>query len=124
LSRRRAGIVSLIALAGAASPAIAQVRSLRPDSAEAILERHRETTAIDADGCLKARKADEIVVCGQRATDLRYRLKEQYYEAGDPRGESVAAERDRIMREEPLKCGVGAILKGCGMVGVHVRQGF
>ncbi len=45
-----------------------------PSNTEQLLDTARRLTAVDADGCLKYRSSDEIVVCGQSEIDREMRL--------------------------------------------------
>ncbi len=63
--------------------------------------------------------SSEIIVCGRRAAD-KWRVPLIVYEAGDPRAETVSGERNRLASAPTLKCGIGAILAGCGKAGVSM----
>ena len=69
--------------------------------------------------CSAPRASNEIIVCGRRKAD-RWRVPFVGYETGDPRAESVKANRERISADNPAKCGNAAILSGCGFVGVNI----
>jgi hypothetical protein len=45
-----------------------------PDNTDQLLATAQRLTAVDADGCLKYRRTDEIVVCGQPEIDREMRL--------------------------------------------------
>lgn len=111
---RIAGALTAIFFAIAALP-------VNPAHADA-LENYRAFTTVEPH-CGKPANGDEIVVCGNRRAD-QWRVPFVGYAAGDPRGEGVSHERNRLASEPPLHCGIGAILKNCGMVGVSVGAKF
>lgn len=80
--------------------------------------KYREATAV-AVRCSRPADSREIVVCGRRNAD-RWRAPLIGYEVGDPRGESVSGERNRLASEPPTPCGNSIFLSGCGMVGVSM----
>ena len=118
--------MSRIAGAGIASAAaVMTMLAPLPAAAESpgrMLAVYRDRTSIEPH-CARATRSDEIVVCGNRRAD-RWRVPFVGYDAGDPRGESVTGERNRLASEPPVRCGEGAILKNCGSVGVTARMGF
>jgi hypothetical protein len=71
--------------------------------------------------CSAPRAGSEIIVCGRRRAD-RWRVPFVGYDAGDPRGESVSGERNRIASEPRPPCGTTAFFStsNCGMVGISV----
>ena len=83
------------------------------------LQRYEAMTQVVVHGCGRPNSEREIVVCGRRAAD-KWRVPMIQYDAGDPRAETVSGERNRLASAPKLKCGVGAILAGCGMAGVSV----
>ena len=83
------------------------------------LATYRTFTSVEPH-CGKPASGDEIVVCGNRRAD-QWRVPFVGYERGDPNGEGVASERNRLASEPPLHCGIGAVLKNCGMVGVGAK---
>lgn len=83
------------------------------------MARYQEMTQVAVHACARPSGAHEIVVCGKRAAD-QWRVPLIEYDAGDPHAETVSDERNRIASAPHLKCGIGAILAGCGMVGVSV----
>ncbi|MDB5699975.1 MAG: hypothetical protein JWL66_174 [Sphingomonadales bacterium] len=86
------------------------------------LATYRAFTTVEPH-CAKPANGNEIVVCGNRRAD-RWRVPFVGYDAGDPNGEGVSHERNRLASEPPLHCGIGAVLKNCGMVGVSVGAKF
>nr|MBA3897025.1 hypothetical protein [Sphingomonadaceae bacterium] len=80
------------------------------------LDRYRQVTRVEP-RCNRNPSGSEITVCGNRRAD-RWRVPFIGYGAGDPRGEGVSAERNRLASAPPVKCGEGAFLGNCGMVGV------
>jgi hypothetical protein len=76
-------------------------------------------TQVAVRGCSRPADTREITVCGRRAAD-RWRVPLIQYDAGDPRAETVSGQRNRLASAPSLKCGVGAILAGCGKVGVSM----
>jgi len=104
----------LIGLASVSAPALAEPA--------AIMDKYYEATAV-AVRCVRPADSREIVVCGRRAAD-RWRVPFVGYTIGDPRGESVSGERNRLASEPKQKCGNTAFFgqAGCGgMVGVSTR---
>jgi hypothetical protein len=70
--------------------------------------------------CAAPTRDTDIIVCGARRAD-RWRVPFIGYDAGDPRAESVSAERNRLAAAPRVPCGQGAIIANCGsMVGVSV----
>lgn len=79
------------------------------------------TLTVPERGCRAAAQAD-VTVCGRRAAD-RFRVPFVGYEAGDPRGETVAHERERLLaRTNPCQ-EHRAIMVDCGFVGAHFTTG-
>ena len=83
------------------------------------MTRYEALTQVVVHRCIQPTGSNEILVCGRRAAD-KWRVPLIEYDAGDPRAEGVSGERNRLASAPKLKCGVGAILAGCGMVGVSV----
>jgi hypothetical protein len=69
--------------------------------------------------------AQEIVVCGRREADKHRLPLITPPDAGDPHGETVAGERQRLQHITTPCQDRGPLLVGCGMVGVtaHVTLG-
>ena len=99
-------VASLAPFAGVAQPSPA-------------IARYEALTSVVVNNCRTPRNDREIVVCGRRQGD-RYRVPFVGYEPGDPRGESVTGERNRLASAPAPKCGLGAVLANCGSVGVNV----
>lgn len=81
------------------------------------MTQYQTMTQVVVHRCTRPIGSTEILVCGRRAAD-KWRVPLIEYDAGDPRAETVSGERNRLASAPKLKCGVGAILGGCGMVGV------
>lgn len=101
----------------AAPPAFAEV------PAEAALSTYAEKTRVTVQ-CSRP-VGDTIVVCGRRAAD-KWRVPFLGLSPGDPRGESVSGERNRLASEPRPTCGVTAFFytADCGMVGITVGTSF
>lgn len=85
-------------------------------------EAYRAVTSVEPH-CAKPSAPGEIIVCGNRRAD-QWRVPFVGYEAGDPAGEGISHERNRLASEPPIPCGISAVLKNCGMVGVSVGANF
>ena len=81
------------------------------------LETYQQRTTVEP-RCRQA-AGDEIVVCGRREAD-RYRVPLIERDPGDPRGETLMGERERIQNKTTPCQQRGPYLVGCGMVGVTV----
>lgn len=92
-----------------------------PPDASAILATHREATRVST-RCTTPTDSSEITVCARRDAD-RYRVPLVEVTPGDPRHESVAAERTRYLARTTPCQDRGAFLIGCGMVGVTMTTG-
>lgn len=113
MSRKRA-----IALLLGAIPANASADT------DALLARYLKVTRVTVQNCIAPRDDRAILVCARRQTD-RYRVPFIGYDAGDPRGESVSGERNRLASTPRLPCGQTAIIANCGTgVGVSVGTSF
>jgi hypothetical protein len=106
-------LIAVLAIA-VATPAATQT----PDT----FKIYQQLTSVEP-RCARPTSDREILVCGNRRAD-RWRVPYVGYEVGDPRAETVSAERNRLASEPKLPCGVGAFLAGCGMVGVSVGTNF
>lgn len=94
-----------------------------PVHADIAIDRYRAVTSVEPH-CGKPSDSREILVCGARRAD-RWRVPFIGYDAGDPRGESVSAERNRLAAAPRVPCGRGAIIADCGGgVGVKATVGF
>jgi hypothetical protein len=82
-----------------------------------VLETYYSRTSVEP-RCKQA-AGDEIIVCGRREAD-RYRVPLIERDAGDPRGETLMGERERIQNRTTPCQQRGPYLVGCGMVGVTV----
>jgi hypothetical protein len=85
------------------------------------MQRYEAMTQVAVHGCARPSGPNEITVCGRRAAD-KWRVPLVEYDAGDPRAETVSAERNRLASAPRMKCGVGAILANCGKVGVGMSS--
>ena len=79
MSRRLIPLISIVSLLATPGSAIAELSSDPPSadipvSAEEMIINANKLVAVDADGCLKNDRADEIVVCGAFDANRRYRL--------------------------------------------------
>ncbi len=83
-----------------------------------LVDTARRVTAAEP-GCRRDINATDITVCGMRNAD-RFRVPFVGYEPGDPRGEGVPAERQRLLARTDNCQERRAILVGCGFVGVHM----
>ena len=110
MSRMAAALLALIA-----STTAQATQSLTAVDA---MSRYQEMTRGNPD-CRHTQAGDEIVVCGRRDAD-RYRVPLVTPEAGDPRIETVSAERERYQHQTTPCQDHGAFLVGCGMVGLSV----
>ncbi|MBI0473915.1 hypothetical protein D9601_00870 [Sphingomonas sp. MA1305] len=71
--------------------------------------------------CTYDRDRTDITVCGRRNAD-RFRVPILVHEPGDPRHETVPAERERLLaRSNPVK-DLSPFLVGGGMTGVTVSS--
>ncbi len=104
---------------GVACLAVAQSAPAQTTSPLAIYER---LTTVSPQ-CHAPTNNTEILVCGRRAAD-RWRVPFVGYDAGDPRAETVMAERERLAANPQAPCGTAAILKNCGAVGVSLSTRF
>ncbi len=103
-----AGLLVLPSVASADADAIARGRAL---------------TTVEP-RCGAPGDAREILVCANRRAD-RWRVPFVGYDTGDPRGEGVPAERERLAAAPRVPCGKGAIIANCGGgVGVAARATF
>jgi hypothetical protein len=67
---------------------------------------------------------EQIVVCGRRAAD-KWRVPFLGYAPGDPAGDNVSTERNRLVKAPKMPCGQGAIIANCGPgVGVSTTMAF
>ena len=115
---RRWSLFNLAVMFASTSTALAGTPVLDTGTLAA-LDRHKKLTSVEP-RCRQA-SGDEIVVCGRRDAD-RYRVPLIERDAGDPRGESVTAQRERLQHKTTLCEQRGAYLIGCGMVGVTVSS--
>lgn len=82
----------------------------------ALIDRLRAATRVEI-ACDRAHDRDEILVCGRREADKRYRVS---FVDTDPR-DAVPAERSRLLAPKLSTCGrVGAFFSECGFVGVSM----
>ena len=110
--------MSILALLGLAAAA--------PEATSAIVVRRYEQLTQVSVRCARPVDPAAIIVCGRRAAD-RWRVPLLGYDAGDPRGESVSGERNRLASEPRQDCGNTAFFGQArcgGMVGVSVAMSF
>jgi hypothetical protein len=113
------GILAFAAIPLIAPPIAAKAQAL---TAEQALANYKKQTTIVQPRCAANRSSDEIIVCAEN--QKKYRLPPQEPEPGNPKGEHVSAERERLLREPPVKCGLGAILTGSVSVGISHTSKF
>lgn len=71
--------------------------------------------------CRRDRTSTDVTVCGRRNAD-RFRVPFVVHEPGDPRHETVPAERERLLaRSNPVK-DLSPFLVGGGMTGMKWRS--
>lgn len=92
-----------------------------PETA-AILDAYRARTRGEVP-CDTPAPGEEIIVCGARKAD-RYRVPFIGYDAGDPRAETVAEERERLQYRTTPCQDRGPFLIGCGSIGVKAHSSF
>jgi hypothetical protein len=86
-----------------------------------LLARASALTAAEG-ACAHNRESTDITVCGRRDAD-RFRVPFIVHDAGDPRYESVGAERERLLhRTNPVE-DLSPFLVGGGMAGVTASSG-
>ena len=115
---RRWSVFNLVVMLASSTAVFADTGTFDVRTSRA-LENHQRLTSVEPH-CRQA-VGDEIVVCGRRDAD-RYRVPLIERDAGDPRGESVTAQRERLQHKTTLCEQRGAYLIGCGMVGVTVSS--
>jgi hypothetical protein len=106
--------MSRIVIAATALGLAIPVSAATPDT----LEAYQKLTSVEP-RCVRPSSDREILVCGARRAD-RWRVPFVGYEVGDPRGETVSGERNRVSAAPKVPCGQGAIIADCGG-GVGVR---
>lgn len=101
------------------APSLAQAPTIKTADA---METYLTRVSVNPN-CRQGVPRDAIVVCGKRQAD-RYRVPLVIREAGDPRGEGVYGERERLQYITTPCQQQGAFLIGCGSVGVSVSTNF
>ncbi|GAA0677114.1 hypothetical protein FHT00_002536 [Sphingomonas insulae] len=76
---------------------------------------------IAGERCTINPNATDITVCGRRQAD-RFRVPFIVHDAGDPRHEAVAVERDRLLHRTNPVSDLSPFLVGGGMAGVTVSS--
>lgn len=90
-------------------------------SQDPMMARAREMTAAEQ-RCVPNTSTTDITICGLRRAD-RFRLPFVVHDAGDPRHESVQAERVRLLnRTNPVQ-DMGPFQVESGMTGMSVGTG-
>ncbi len=69
--------------------------------------------------CNHARTTTDVTVCGKRSAD-RFRVPFVVHDAGDPKYESVSAERERLLHRTNPTSDLTPFLVGGGMTGVKM----
>lgn len=87
-----------------------------PDVDQA-MARYRDQTRAAAD--CRDRTGDDILVCSRRDAD-RWRVPLVQIDPADPKNQSVATERDRLLARTDNCQEKSTFLVGCGMAGVSV----
>jgi hypothetical protein len=87
---------------------------------QAMMAKARALTAPER-GCGSVRETG-VTVCGRRAAD-RFRVPFTGYEPGDPRAQTVAGERQRLLNRTNACQDRRAIMVDCGFVGAHFTAG-
>jgi hypothetical protein len=87
-----------------------------PDLDDALV-RYRERTKVSIE--CRAERPDDIVICSRRDAD-RYRVPFNTIDPNDPKNQTVAAERDRLLARTSNCQEKSTFLVGCGKVGVGV----
>ncbi len=88
----------------------------------ALLVGYRTLTRADVE-CSNPNPGEDIMVCGARKAD-RFRVPFVNYDIGDPRAESIEAERERLQYRTTPCQDRGPFLIGCGSVGVRAHARF
>ena len=102
-----------VVVAGCAVPAHADV-----------IDHYQQLTQVTVHGCAKPASSHEILVCGNRRAD-HWRVPFLDYDAGDPRGETVSMERNRLASQPQLRCGLTLFTNNCkGKVGIGYSSNF
>ena len=86
-----------------------------PQSAD-LMETARQVTSADH-RCVYDSRSTDITVCGLRHADL-YRVPFIIHDAGDPRYETVAEERTRLLHRTTPVADLGPFQVESGMAGV------
>lgn len=89
------------------------------DDAQELIGRSRDVIA--GERCIADPNTTDITVCGRRRAD-RFRVPLIVHDAGDPRYEAVAVERDRLLhRTNPVE-ELSPFKVGGGMAGVTMSS--
>ncbi len=91
-----------------------------PGDVRGLVQTARERMAAEH-RCVASADATDITVCGMRRAD-RFRVPFVGYEPGDPRAESVSAERHRLLAKTDNCQERRAIMVGCEFVGVTMTS--
>lgn len=89
------------------------------DTAE-LVAHAREMTAAER-RCIPDPDSTDITVCGLRQAD-RYRVPFVVHDQGDPRYQTVAAERERLLHRTNRLQDMSAFLVETGMAGVSMTR--
>lgn len=109
-----------VALACLGTASVVHAQTSLPPTAEEALVTYARQTATRPD-CRRRQSGNEILVCGKREAD-RYRLPLIIKVKGDPRGDDLSAERERLQHITTPCQDNSVFLVGCGFAGVTVSM--
>ena len=109
-------LIAIFILMAAATQAAAQTALRADDPAAAQIERARRMVAVDADGCVKYRRNDEIVVCGENPDNKSQRIFRDTHGTDEDRirrGEAISSKRAAACLRGDTNCKI--YMKGVGL---------
>jgi hypothetical protein len=109
-------LIAIFILMAAATQAAAQTALRADDSAAAQIERARRMVAVDADGCVKYRRNDEIVVCGENPDNKSQRIFRDTHGTDEDRirrREAISSKRAAACLRSDTNCKI--YMKGVGL---------
>ena len=102
----------LLVAAVALSASVVSAQPLSDDEIAEQIEKARRLVAVDAEGCVKYPKTDEIVVCGENPDNKRLRLFR----------DAQGTDEDRIRRGEAISSKrAAACLRGDTMCKIYMK---